>query len=139
MTGGPVTGDEAALRALHLAPYAPRSTRGVGSVMLSYSSWQGAEMHVNKAMVTDVLKGELGFGGFVGTDYNGCSQIGVNPGRLAACLNAGVDMFMIFGAAAVRRSRSVRARRSRPRSPRSSRATRCRRRASTTPSGASWP
>ena len=35
-------------------------------------------MHVNKAMITDVLKGELGFGGFVVTDYNGCFQAGVS-------------------------------------------------------------
>ena len=33
-------------------------------------------MHANKTMVTDVLKGELGFGGFVGSDYNGCFQDG---------------------------------------------------------------
>ncbi len=79
VNGAHVTGDEAALRALHLEPYRARSRRGVGSIMASYSSWQGTEMHVNKAMVTDVLKGELGFAGFVGSDYNGCSQVGVNP------------------------------------------------------------
>jgi beta-glucosidase len=56
-------------------------------------------MHVNKPMITDVLKGELGFGGFVVTDYNGCFQAGVSgvSASLNACLSAGVDMFMIFG------------------------------------------
>ena len=56
-------------------------------------------MHINKTMVTDVLKGELGFGGFVVTDYNGCFQVGPSNARdgIAACLNAGADMFMIFG------------------------------------------
>ena len=98
MTGGPVTGNEAALRALHLEPYRAAVKARVGSVMLSYNLWQGTEMHINKAMVTDVLKGELGFGGFVVTDYNGCSQVGLNPtDGIAACLNAGADMFMIFG------------------------------------------
>jgi beta-glucosidase len=55
-------------------------------------------MHINKTMITDVLKGQLGFGGFVGTDYNGCAQItGLNfRDGTAACLNAGADMFMIF-------------------------------------------
>jgi beta-glucosidase len=48
-------------------------------------------------MITDVLKGQLGFGGFTVTDYNGCAQVGLsfNDG-MAACLNAGADMFMIF-------------------------------------------
>ena len=71
-----------------------RSSAGVGSIMASYSSWQGTRMHANSAMVTGVLKGELGFAGFVGSDYNGCYQNGVNP---AGCLNGGVDMFMTFG------------------------------------------
>jgi beta-glucosidase len=49
-------------------------------------------------MVTDVLKGQLGFGGFAITDYNGCAQIGLSfQEGMAACLNAGADMFMIFG------------------------------------------
>ncbi len=86
VTGGPVTGDEAALRALHLAPYRATVAAHAGSVMLSYNTWQGVEMHINKPMITDVLKGELGFGGFVGTDYNGCFQVGLNThDGLAAC------------------------------------------------------
>ena len=99
VTGGPVTGDEAALRALHLEPYRAAVAAHVGSVMLSYNLWQGVEMHVNKTMTTDVLKGELGFGGFVVTDYNGCFQVDISPPKaaLAACMNAGADMFMIFG------------------------------------------
>ena len=102
VTGGPVTGDEAALRALHLAPYRATVAAHAGSVMLSYNTWQGVEMHINKPMITDVLKGELGFGGFVGTDYNGCFQVSLNThDGLAACLNAGADMFMIFGNAQV--------------------------------------
>jgi beta-glucosidase len=99
VTGGPVTGDEAALRALHLEPYRAAVAARVGSIMLSYSSWQGVPMHSNKRMVTDVLKGELGFGGFVGSDYNGCFQVGAANAEdsLAQCLNAGTDMLMIFG------------------------------------------
>ena len=46
--------------------------------MPSYSSWQGTKMHINKAMITDVLKGELGFGGFVVSDFNACFQLGLS-------------------------------------------------------------
>jgi beta-glucosidase len=87
------SGDEAALRALHLTPYEAVVRAGVGSVMASYSSWQGTRLHANSAMVNGVLKGELGFGGFVGSDFNACFMTGVN---LAGCLNGGIDMFMTF-------------------------------------------
>lgn len=88
------SGDEAALRALHLTPYEAVVKAGVGSIMASYSSWQGVRMHENPTMITQVLKGDLGFAGFVGSDYEGCYRNGVTP---AACLNAGIDMFMTFG------------------------------------------
>src|SRR5688572_26062241 len=88
------SGDEATLRALHLTPYEAVVKAGVGSVMASYSSWQGVRMHQNPTMVTQVLKGDLGFAGFVGSDYEGCYRNDVTP---AGCLNGGVDMFMTFG------------------------------------------
>ena len=91
---GDTSGDETALRALHLTPYQAVVGAGVGSIMASYSSWQGTRMHMNKTMLTDVLKGQLGFAGFVGSDYNGCTTNGVT---LGPCLNAGVDMVMTFG------------------------------------------
>jgi len=94
VNSGNTAGDETALRALHLAPYEAVVRAGVGSIMASYSSWQGVRMHGNGAMINGVLKGDLGFAGFVGSDYNGCYQNGVN---LAGCLNAGIDMFMTFG------------------------------------------
>ena len=85
---------DGAARAAPRRPTRPWSSAGVGSIMASYSSWQGTRMHANTTMITGVLKGELGFAGFVGSDYNGCYQNGVN---LGGCLNAGVDMFMTFG------------------------------------------
>jgi beta-glucosidase len=91
---GNTSGDETALRALHLTPYQAVVAAGVGSIMASYSSWQGTRMHMNTMMITDVLKGQLGFAGFVGSDYNGCTTNGVT---LGGCLNAGVDMMMTFG------------------------------------------
>jgi beta-glucosidase len=97
--GGNTSGDENALRALFLPSYQAVVAAHVGAVMVSYSSWQGVKMHINKTMVTDVLKGQLGFGGFVVSDYNGCYQVGAASNRdgLGQCLNAGVDMFMLFG------------------------------------------
>ncbi len=97
VNAGNTSGDETALRALHLPPYQAVVAAGVGSIMASYSSWQGTRMHMNTMMITDVLKGQLGFAGFVGSDYNGCTTNGVT---LGPCLNAGVDMVMTFGPSA---------------------------------------
>ncbi len=97
VNAGNTAGDETALRALHLTPYQAAVNAGVGSIMASYSSWQGVRMHANNAMLTGVLKGDLKFGGFIASDYNGCYQNGVT---VASCLTAGVDMFMTFNTSA---------------------------------------
>ncbi len=97
VNGGDTSGDETTLRAIHLAPYRAAIAAHAGSIMASYSSWQGTKMHINKTMITDVLKGELGFGGFVISDFNACFQLGLsNQDGLGQCLNAGVDMFMTY-------------------------------------------
>ena len=94
---GDTSGDETALRALHLTPYQAAVNAGVGSIMASYSSWQGVRMHANNPMLTGVLKGDLKFGGFIASDYNACYQNGVT---VTSCLTAGVDMFMTFNTSA---------------------------------------
>ncbi len=97
VNAGNVTGDEATLRAIHLPPYRAAVAARVGSIMASYSTWQGTKMHINKTMLTDVLKGELGFGGFVVSDFNACFQVGGgNQSGVGQCLNAGIDMFMTY-------------------------------------------
>src|SRR3954469_15395260 len=106
VNAGNTAGDETALRALHLTPYQVVVNAGVGSIMASYSSWQGTRMHANGSMLNGVLKGDLGFAGFIGSDYNGCYQNGVT---VASCLNAGVDMFMTFGQTAAAFLSSVQA------------------------------
>jgi beta-glucosidase len=98
VNAGNTSGDETALRALHLTPYQAVVGAGVGSIMASYSSWQGTRMHMNTMMITDVLKGQLGFAGFVGSDYNGCTT--TNGASLGGCFNAGVDMIMTYGPSA---------------------------------------
>ena len=87
---------EAELRAIHLPGYAAAVRAGVGSVMVSYSSWNGVPMHMNRRLITDVLKGELGFTGFVVTDWEALNKL---PGDYAqeveAGINAGIDMVMV--------------------------------------------
>jgi beta-glucosidase len=88
--------DEATLRAVHLPPYQAGIQAGARSVMVSYSSWGGLKMHAQKYLVTDVLKGELGFTGFVVSDWGGVDQISNNYyDAMVASINAGVDMNMV--------------------------------------------
>ncbi|MEO3820813.1 glycoside hydrolase family 3 N-terminal domain-containing protein [Plantactinospora sp. B24E8] len=89
---------EAELRAVHLPPFAEAVRRGVGSVMISYSSWNGQKLHGHAYLINDVLKGELGFDGFVVSDWNGIDQLDGATGFTAAevrqAVNAGIDMVM---------------------------------------------
>jgi beta-glucosidase len=87
--------DEAELIRVHAPAYAAAVDAGVLTVMASYSSWQGQKMHGNRALLTDVLKGRMGFEGFVVGDWNGHGQVpGCSNEHCAAALNAGVDMYM---------------------------------------------
>lgn len=67
--------DEATLRAIHLAGYPAAIDAGVGTVMPSYSSWNGVKCSGSKQLLTDILKKELGFEGFVISDYNAIDQL----------------------------------------------------------------
>ncbi|HET8662659.1 MAG TPA: carbohydrate-binding protein [Micromonosporaceae bacterium] len=102
-TGGVDQGNtqltEAQLRAIHLPPFQEAVGRNVGSVMISYSSWNGVKLHGHQYLITTVLKGELGFAGFVVSDWNGIDQIDGQPGFTATevrtAINAGIDMVMV--------------------------------------------
>jgi beta-glucosidase len=87
---------ETELRAIHLPGYIEAINQGVGSIMASYSSWNGVKMHSNHYLMTDVLKGELGFKGFIVSDWAGIDQL---PGDFTAdvkqSINAGIDMVML--------------------------------------------
>ncbi|MDX3660213.1 glycoside hydrolase family 3 N-terminal domain-containing protein [Streptomyces sp. ID05-26A] len=90
---------EAELRATHLPPFRDAIAKGVGSVMITYSSWNGTKLHGHKYLITDVLKNELGFSGLVVSDWNAIDQIDGQPGFTAAevrdSINAGLDMIMV--------------------------------------------
>ena len=88
--------DEATLRKLHLAPYADAIQAGTRSIMVSYSSWNGQKLHGHKQLITDVLKGELGFNGFVVSDWAAIDQLpGDYKSDVETSINAGLDMIMI--------------------------------------------
>jgi beta-glucosidase len=88
--------DEAALRKLYLPPYAAAVKAGVGSIMVSYSSWNGVKMHGNKHLLTDVLKNELGFRGFLVSDWAAIDQLSPDYKHdIEQSINAGLDMVMI--------------------------------------------
>ena len=64
--------------------------------MVSYSSWNGTKMHANRHLLTDVLKGELGFRGFLVSDWAAIDQINPDYSEdIATSINAGLDMIMI--------------------------------------------
>ncbi len=87
---------EAELRSKHLLPYRAAVDAGVMSVMASYNSWNGDKLHANRYLLTDVLKGELGFRGFVVSDWMGIDQIAPDyEDCVVAAVNAGVDMVMV--------------------------------------------
>jgi beta-glucosidase len=86
---------ETELRAIHLPPY--QSAVTAGSVMISYSSWNGVKDHGNGYLINTVLKGELGFKGFVVSDWGGVKQLpdSTYADQVARAVNAGIDMIMV--------------------------------------------
>lgn len=87
---------ETELRDLHGPGYVTALGAGAQTVMISQSGWQGWEMHAHRGLLTDVLKGRMGFDGFIVGDWNGHGQIpGCTNGNCAEALNAGLDMFMV--------------------------------------------
>ncbi len=72
-----------------LPPYKVAVDEGVGSVMASFNSMSGHPMHAHKSLITDMLKGAMGFDGIMVSDWKGYSRFGEND-----VINAGVDVIM---------------------------------------------
>lgn len=88
--------DEAAIRDLFLPPYQAAVDNGAMSVMISFNSWNEIKMHAQTYWITDVLKGELGFPGFVVSDWGGMDQIDNDYyTSIVTGINAGIDMNMV--------------------------------------------
>lgn len=94
--GNVTTLDDESFRALAIEPYRASIAAGVGSIMISYSSYQGVKMTASQHWLTDVLKGELGFQGFLVSDWDAVSQLdGTWNNQVKTAINAGLDMMML--------------------------------------------
>jgi beta-glucosidase len=97
--GGRDQGDahitEVALRDIHGSGYPPAISAGVQTVMASFSSWNGTKITGNRGLLTDVLKGRMGFQGFIVSDWNAHGQVpGCTVESCPQAINAGLDMYM---------------------------------------------
>ena len=70
----------------------------VQTIMASYNSWNGVKCHGSKELLTDILKIEMGFDGFVISDWQGIDEIpGDYKSDIITSINAGIDMVMVSG------------------------------------------
>lgn len=88
--------DEQLLRTVYLPPFKEVVNAGALSIMVGLNTWGESRMVLQKELLTTVLKGELGFKGFLVSDW-----YGVHEGRkdtfwaTVQAINAGVDMVML--------------------------------------------
>ncbi|VAI36768.1 unnamed protein product [Triticum turgidum subsp. durum] len=85
---------------IHMPAYKNAMDKGVSTVMISYSSWNGVKMHANQDLVTGYLKDTLKFKGFVISDWEGIDRITTPAGSdysysVKASILAGLDMIMV--------------------------------------------
>jgi len=93
---GNVILSEAELRRIHLAGYTSAIKAGVGTIMPSYSSWNGVKCSGSKRLLTEILKDELKFDGFLISDYDAIDEMpGDYKSQIETSVNAGMDMFMV--------------------------------------------
>ena len=93
---GDVRLDEKTLRKIHMQGYITAIRAGVGTIMPSYSSWNGVKCSGSKRLLTEVLKDELGFEGFLISDYAAVEALpGDYKHQIAGSINAGMDMVMV--------------------------------------------
>lgn len=89
-------GEEQALLRTHLPGYISALNAGVQTVMASYSTWNGTHSHANGRLMNQLLKGQLGFDGFIVSDWQAVSHLaGCSLDNCPEAVNAGVDLFMI--------------------------------------------
>ncbi|KAL6567040.1 hypothetical protein OROMI_015444 [Orobanche minor] len=92
--------DYKGLMNIHMPAYFDSIKKGIATVMVSYSSWNGKKMHANQDLVTGFLKNKLKFRGFVISDWEGIDRI-TDPPRLNYSYSvqtgilAGIDMIMV--------------------------------------------
>jgi beta-glucosidase len=83
------------IRDIHLPPYQEAIDAGVDTIMISYSSVRGTKMHGSYYWIQTVLKDEMGFEGFIISDYDAIHQLpGSHYDQVVDSVNAGIDMLM---------------------------------------------
>ncbi|XP_058732916.1 uncharacterized protein LOC131604497 [Vicia villosa] len=87
------------LLSIHMPAYYNSIIKGVSTIMVSYSSWNGKKMHTNYDLITRFLKNTLHFRGFVISDWEGIDKITSPPHAnytysIESGVNAGIDMVM---------------------------------------------
>ncbi|XP_038706736.1 beta-glucosidase BoGH3B-like [Tripterygium wilfordii] len=92
--------DRHGLLSIHMPGYYHAIIKGVSTIMVSYSSWNGEKMHANRELVTNFLKNRLKFRGFVISDWQGIDRI-KTPAHsnysdaILQGIHAGIDMVMV--------------------------------------------
>lgn len=93
---GYAAASEDELRRVHAKPYRAALAAGVLTVMVSLSTWNGVRCHAHRRLIQHVLKGKMGFGGAVVSDWNGVDQVDQDYVRaVVQAVNAGIDLFMV--------------------------------------------
>lgn len=88
------------LLSMYMPAYSDSIIKGVSTIMVSYSSWNGEKMHANSELITGFLKNTLKFKGFVISDWQGLDRITSPPHlnytySVQAAIQAGIDMVMV--------------------------------------------
>lgn len=84
------------LNDIHIAPYITAIESGAMTVMASFNSWNGKKCHGHHFLLTEVLKSQLQFSGFVVSDMNGIDYLSNDFYlSIAQGVNSGIDMFML--------------------------------------------
>jgi beta-glucosidase len=84
------------LRQIHLEPFKQAVNANVKSVLVGLNKWNGEKVSANKYLITNILRGELGFQGFISSDWYGVYEKEGNKYKaLVNAINAGIDMIML--------------------------------------------
>ncbi|MCR4330461.1 MAG: glycoside hydrolase family 3 C-terminal domain-containing protein, partial [Patescibacteria group bacterium] len=93
---GTTKASEKTLREFYLPPFQAAVDAGVFSVMVGLNSWGNQKISTHEYLITDILKEELGFKGFVVSDWYGVYEIpGGEYAAVVTAINAGIDMVML--------------------------------------------
>jgi beta-glucosidase len=88
--------NDADFHRIHLQGYITTIAAGVATIMPSYSSWNGVKCSASRVLLTEILKEEFGFEGFLISDYAALNALpGTYKQQIETSINAGMDMVMV--------------------------------------------